>query len=80
MPASGLDRDSRLATISVVQLIVSPSNSGAGKVTSVMPRLPMVVPTVVSLTEMPIIRPSVNSEFISGLPHSVSVAQKCASI
>ena len=40
----------------------------------------MVVPTVVSLTEMPIIRPSVNSEFISGLPHSVSVAQKCASM
>ncbi len=40
----------------------------------------MVVPTVVSLTEMPIISPSVNSEFISGRPHSVSVAQKCASI
>ena len=40
----------------------------------------MVVPTVVSLTEMPIMRPSVNSEFISGRPHSVSVAQKCASM
>ncbi len=35
----------------------------------------MVVPTVVSLTEMPIIRPSVKSEFISGWPHSVSVSQ-----
>ena len=32
----------------------------------------MVVPTVRSLTDMPIIRPSVNREFISGLPHSVS--------
>ena len=40
----------------------------------------MVVPTVVSLTEMPIISPSVNREFMSGRPHSVSVAQKCASI
>ena len=37
--------------------IVSPSNRGAGKMTSVMPRLAMVVPTVVSLTEMPIINP-----------------------
>ena len=32
------------------------------------------------VTEMPIIRPSVNSEFISGWPHSVSVSQKCRSI
>ena len=32
----------------------------------------MVVPTVMSETWMPIIRPSVNSEFISGWPHSVS--------
>ena len=69
-----------MAAISVVTRTVSPSNSGAGKRTSVMPRLPIVVPTVVSLTEMPIIRPSVNSEFISGRPHSVSVAQKWASI
>ena len=33
----------------------------------------MVVPTVRSVTEIPIISPSVNSEFISGWPHSVSV-------
>ena len=45
-----------------------------------MPRLAIVVPTVRSLTDMPIIRPSVNSEFISGRPHSVSVAQKSASM
>ena len=32
----------------------------------------MVVPTVMSETGMPIISPSVNSEFISGWPHSVS--------
>ena len=40
----------------------------------------MVVPTVMSETWMPIIRPSVNSEFISGWPHSVSVSQKCRSM
>ena len=43
----------RVASTSVVALTVSPSNSGAGKFTSVMPRLAIVVPTVVSLTEMP---------------------------
>ena len=65
---------------SVAARTVSPSNSGAGNRTSVIPKLAIVVPTVVSLTEMPIIRPRVNSEFISGRPHSVSVAQKYASI
>src|SRR6478609_7572313 len=60
--------------------MVSPSNNGCGNFTPSMPRLAMVVPTVMSDTWMPIIRPSVNSEFISGWPHSVSVAQKCASI
>ncbi|MNC99607.1 hypothetical protein D3C83_179480 [compost metagenome] len=45
-----------------------------------MPRLAIVVPTVRSLTEIPIISPSVNSEFISGCPHSVSFAQNCRSI
>ena len=40
----------------------------------------MVVPTVRSVTDMPIIRPSVNSEFISGWPHSVSCSQKCRSM
>jgi hypothetical protein len=80
MPASGRDRDSRFAATSVTTLTVSPSKSGAGNFTSVMPRLPIVVPTVVSLTEMPIISPSVKSEFMSGFPHSVSVAQKCASM
>ena len=45
-----------------------------------MPRLAIVVPTVMSETWMPHIRPSVNSEFISGWPHSVSVSQKCRSM
>src|SRR5664280_208842 len=72
MPAPGRDFDSRLETTTVEQWTVSPSNSGLGKRTSVMPRLAMVVPTVMSDTWMPIIRPSVNSEFISGWPHSVS--------
>ena len=35
----------------------------------------MVVPSVVSCTEMPIIRPSVNSELTSGLPHSLLAAK-----
>ena len=38
----------------------------------------MVVPTVMSLTWMPTIRPSVNSEFISGWPHSVSLLAEVA--
>ena len=71
----GRDFDSRLAITSVVTCTVSPWKSGFGKRTSVIPRLAIVVPTVVSLTEMPIIRPSVKSEFISGWPHSVSVSQ-----
>ncbi len=71
---------SRLLTTSVVQLTVSPSNSGLGNFTSVMPRLAIVVPTVMSDTWMPIISPSVNSEFISGWPHSVSVSQKWRSM
>ncbi len=40
-----------------------------------MPRLAIVVPSVVSCTEMPIISPSVNSELTSGLPHSVFEAK-----
>ena len=66
MPAPGRDFDSRLDTTCVVQCTVSPSNSGLGKFTSVMPRLAIVVPTVMSDTWMPIISPRVNSEFISG--------------
>ncbi len=80
MPASGRDFDTRLSTTSVSTLTVSPSNSGAGNLTSLIPRFAIVVPTVVSLTEMPIIKPSVKREFISGRPHSVSVAQKWASM
>jgi hypothetical protein len=48
---------------------------------SVIPRLAIVVPTLRSETDMPIINPSVNSEFMSGWPHSVSVSQnagRCA--
>ena len=51
-------------------LTESPWNSGFGKRTSDMPRLASVVPNVVSLTDMPIISPSVNRLFTSGLPHS----------
>ena len=71
MPASGRDSLLRLDTISVVARIVSPWNTGLGNFTSVMPRLPIVVPIVVSETEMPIISPSVKMLLTSGLPHSV---------
>ena len=74
MPASGRERVSRLESTSVVTCSVSPWNTGLGNFTSVMPRLPMVVPSVVSLTEMPIISPSVNMLLTSGLPHSVLAA------
>src|SRR5215469_16345874 len=43
-------------------------------------RFAIVVPTVISETWIPIIKPSVNSEFISGWPHSVSCSQKCRSM
>src|ERR1700689_313337 len=58
--------DSRLPRTSVVACSVSPSNTGWGNFTSLIPRLAIVVPTVRSLTDMPIISPSVNSEFING--------------
>ena len=74
MPASGRDLLSRGVSTSVVTLSVSPWNTGLGNFTSVMPRLPTVVPIVVSLTEMPIIRPSVNMLLTSGLPHSLLAA------
>ena len=67
MPASGRDRDARFDAISVTTLMVSPSKSGWGNVTSVMPRLAMVVPSVVSLTEMPIIRPEGEERVHEGL-------------
>eukprot|EP01037_Dinobryon_pediforme_P010185 gene10186-10254_t len=62
------------ATTRVSVRIVSPEKTGRGKVVSVIPRLAMVVPMVVSCTDSPITSPSVKIEFISGLPNSV-VAQ-----
>ena len=50
---------------------VSPWNTGLGKRTSVMPRLAIVVPSVVSFTVMPIIRPSVNRLLTMRWPNSV---------
>ena len=66
---------SRRDTISVRTRMVSPWNTGLGNFTSFIPRLPMVVPIVVSFTEIPIMTPSVNSELTSGLPHSVCAAK-----
>ena len=53
MPHSGFDLDSRLVITSVVARTVSPMNTGLGKRVSSIPRLPTVVPNVVSLTETP---------------------------
>ena len=76
MPASGRERLSRVLSTSVVKFSVSPWNTGVGNLTSVMPRLATVVPIVVSLTEMPIIRPSVKMLLTSGLPNSVPLANR----
>ena len=56
---------------------MSPSKSGKRKFDVGHAEIGDGLPTVRSLTDMPIIRPSVNSEFISGRPHSVSCGAKC---
>ena len=66
---------SRLVSTSVVKCSVSPWNTGLGNLTSVMPRLPTVVPIVVSPTETPIMTPSVKMLFTRGLPHSLLAAK-----
>ena len=74
MPWVGRDLLSRTATIFVSARIVSPAKTGRGNLVSSMPRLPTVVPSVVSCTDRPMTRPSVKIEFISGLPNSVDLA------
>ena len=71
MPASGRDLLSRRLTTLVCTRSVSPWKTGLGKRTSVMPRLATVVPSVVSFTVMPIIRPSVNRLLTMRWPNSV---------
>jgi len=68
MPASARDLLSRALSTVVRTLSVSPWNTGLGKRTSVMPRLAMVVPSVVSPTLMPITRPRVKMLLTSGRP------------
>ena len=70
-PASGRERDARTERTIERARIVSPWNTGLGNSTLFMPRLAMVVPRVVSPTDMPIIRPSVNSELTMRWPNSV---------
>src|ERR1700738_4885156 len=79
MPAFGRERLSRNSATVVTARIVSPANTGDPKRTSVMPRLATVVPSVVSCTDRPITKPSVNMLFMSGRPNSV-VLQSSASI
>src|SRR5271166_2254171 len=73
IPWPGRDFDARTETTVVRARIVSPWNTGLGNLTSCMPRLPTVVPSVVSPTVIPISSPSVNSELTSGLPNSLCV-------
>src|ERR1700722_19848265 len=61
-PASGRERDTRSERTMEQERIVSPWNTGLGNATLLMPRLAMVVPSVVSPTVMPIISPSVKIE------------------
>ena len=74
IPWFGLDLDSRTLRISVSTRIVSPSKSGAGKTTSLNPRLATVVPVVISPTLIPTTSASVNIELNSGFPNSVLAA------
>src|SRR5690606_39000550 len=59
MPALGRDALSRLLRTFVIDRSVSPAKTGFGNFTSLMPRFPIVVPIVVSCTDMPIIMASV---------------------
>ncbi len=79
IPAPGRDSLSRLLTTRVRARSVSPWNTNLGKVTSIIPKLAMVVPSVVSWTDMPIMMPSVLSELNRRCPHSVPAA-KCVSM
>jgi hypothetical protein len=73
--------EARTERTSVRARIVSPWNTGLGNATSFMPRLPIVVPSVVSPTVIPISSPSVKIEFTSGRPNSVALensASRCS--
>src|SRR5262249_9490682 len=59
MPLSGRDLLSRSSSTSVSTWMVSPWNRGLGKRTSSQPRFATVVPSVVSPTEIPTMKPSV---------------------
>src|SRR5262249_9502630 len=74
MPWVGRDLLSRIATTLVSVRNVSPAKTGRGTFVSSIPRLPTVVPSVVSWTESPMIKPSVKIEFIRGFPNSVPLA------
>ena len=54
--------------------MVSPGNTGVGKAISSNPRLATVVPSVVSNTESPMRRDSVNKLLTSRVPNSVVAA------
>ena len=71
MPSFGRDLLSRMSLTRVTTWMVSPWNTGFLKRMSVMPRLPRVVPSVVSATDTPTTRPSVNRLFTMRWPYSV---------
>src|SRR3546814_4688499 len=68
MPAFGRDFDSRFESTSGSARSVSPIETGAGKLMSLKPRLPTVVPLETSLTPTPTTSPSVKMLLTSRVP------------
>src|SRR5574340_1177360 len=74
IPVSGRDFDSRRERISVSTRRVSPMRTVAGKAISSNPRLPRVVPRVVSWTGMPTTRPRVKTLLTMRSPYMLCFA------
>ena len=62
-PALGRDFETRFSLTFVTERIVSPWNTGLANRVSVIPKLPIVVPSVVSPTDTPMTSPSVKRLF-----------------
>src|ERR1700678_1627114 len=78
IPASGRERLSRFSATVVSARSVSPIKTGCAKRVSAMPRFATVVPSVVSPTDTPIIRPSVKMLLTMRWPNSVPLANSAS--
>src|SRR5260370_4871994 len=78
IPESGRERLSRFSATVVSARSVSPINTGCAKRVSAMPRLAIVVPSVVSPTDTPIISPRVKMLFTMRWPNSVRFANSAS--